>query len=330
LEILIGSNNNNLFMVKATPNALLAPVANFSVPAIQRVGNPPLDVNFIDQSTNSPFSWLWDFGDYNTSTDQNANHIYTTPGTYNVSLTVTNAHGTNTLTEVNYITVNPVPVAAFTHTPASGTIPLQVDFTDQSQYGPTSWSWTFGDGGTSASQNPSHIYNEPNLYTVTLTASNAYGSSVVTKTACILAMAPQPVADFTQDVTSGQSPLSVSFTDLSTGQPTSWLWNFGDDSNSVQQNPSHNYTNPGNYLVSLTVSNSTGSDTKTNSFYIRVGYKLCDFNHDGIVDFEDLKLLVNDWLQTDSIFVGDVAPSPNGDGTVNLTDFARFAQDWLQ
>jgi PKD repeat protein len=330
LEILIGSTNSNLYMVKATPSALLAPVANFSAPAIQRVGNPPRVVTFMDQSTNSPFSWLWDFGDYNTSTDQNAMHIYNTPGTYSVSLTVTNAHGTNTLTDVNYITVNPVPVAAFTHTPASGTIPLQVDFTDQSQYGPTSWSWTFGDGGTSSSQNPSHTYSEPNLYTVTLTASNTYGSSVITKTGCVLARAPQPIANFTQDVTYGQSPLSVSFTDTSTGQPTSWLWNFGDDSNSVQQNPSHQYSSAGNFLASLTVSNSTGSDTRTNSFYIRVGHKLCDFNHDGIVDFEDLALLVDDWLQTNSVFVGDIAPSPNGDGTVNLTDFARFAQDWLQ
>jgi PKD repeat protein len=330
LEILIGSNNNNLYMVKATPSALLAPVAHFSAPAIQRVGNPPRVVNFMDQSTNSPFSWLWDFGDYNTSADQNATHTYNTPGTYSVSLTVTNAHGTSTLTEVNYITVNPVPVSAFTYTPASGTVSLHVDFTDQSQYGPTSWSWTFGDGGTSSSQNPSHTYTEPNLYTVTLTASNAYGSSVITKTGCILARAPQPVADFTQDVTNGQPPLSVSFTDASTGQPTSWAWNFGDGNTSSQQNPSYQYSNAGNFLASLTVSNSTGSDTRTNSFYIRVGHNLCDFNHDGIVDFEDLKLLVNDWLQTNSIFVGDIAPSPNGDGTVNLTDFARFAQEWLQ
>jgi PKD repeat protein len=221
-------------------------------------------------------------------------------------------------------------MAAFTYTPASGTVSLQVDFTDQSQYTPTTWLWNFGDGYTSSSQNPSHTYTEPNLYTVTLTASNTYGSSVITKTGCVLARAPQPVANFTQDVTSGQPPLSVSFTDLSTGMPTSWLWNFGDGNTSSSQNPSHNFTKSGNYLVSLTASNSTGSDTKTNSFYTRVGYKLCDFNHDGFIDFGDLMLLVNDWLQTGSVFVGDITPSPNGDGTVNLTDFARFAQDWLQ
>jgi len=330
LEILIGSNNNNLYMITAKKNPALAPAAQFSAPAIQRVGNPPLDVNFIDQSTNTPISWLWDFGDYSTSTDQNPNHIYTTPGTYSVRLTVTNPHGSNSITESNYITVNPVPVADFTCSTYSGTVPLQVNFSDQSQYSPTSWSWAFGDSNTSSSQNPSHTYTDAGLYTVTLTAGNAYGSDAVTKTDCILVKAPQPVADFTQDVTSGPPPLSISFTDLSTGQPTSWLWNLGDGNTSSQQNPSHQYSNAGNFLASLTVSNSTGSDTKTNSFYIRVGHKLCDFNHDGIVDFEDLKLLVNNWLQTDSVFVGDITPSPNGDGTVNLYDFARFAQDWLQ
>ena len=327
LEILIGSTNGNLYLVSALVNPALAPAAKFTASPLS--GNPPLAISFTDQSTNSPFSWSWDFGDGNTSTDQNSNHIYNVPGTYNVSLTATNPQGPNSITKNNYITVNPVPVAAFTNTPVSGTVPFQVNFSDQSQYGPTSWSWDFGDGGTSTSQNPSHNYTEPNnLYTVSLTVSNAYGSNNVTKTDCILTRAPQPVADFTQDVTNGQPPLSVSFTDLSTGSPTNWLWNFGDGNTSGQQNPSHNYTSSGNYLVSLTVSNSTGSDTKINSFYIRVGHKLCDFNHDGIVDIEDLMLLVNDWLQTNSVFVGDIAPSPNGDGTVNFTDFALFAQNW--
>jgi PKD repeat protein len=327
LEILIGASNN-LHLVRAFKSAALVPVAKFTVPAVQRVGNPPLEVSFTDQSTNSPISWLWDFGDDCTSTDKDPNHIYNVPGTYDVNLTVMNAHGSNSVTESDYITVYPVPVAAFTYTPVTGTVPLQVNFSDQSQYGPTSWLWNFGDGETSTLQNPSHNYTEPNLYTVTLTVSNTYGSDDITKTDCIFARAPQPDANFTQDVTNGQPPLSVSFTDLSTGQPTSWLWNFGDGNTSEQQNPSYMYESPGNYLVSLTVSNSTGSDTKTNPFYIRVGYNLSDYDHNGIVDFTDLELLVNNWLRTDSIFVADIAPPPDGDGIVNFLDFALFAQYW--
>ncbi len=77
------------------------------------------------------------------------------------------------------------PVAAFTGTPTSGVAPLAVSFTDQSTNTPTSWSWTFGDGGTATAQNPSHNYTTAGSYTVSLTATNAAGSDVETKTAYI-------------------------------------------------------------------------------------------------------------------------------------------------
>jgi hypothetical protein len=79
---------------------------------------------------------------------------------------------------VGYITVNspPPPTAAFTGSPTSGTYPLDVSFTDQSTGVPTSWSWTFGDGGTSTARNPSHTYTAVGTYTVSLTATNANGS----------------------------------------------------------------------------------------------------------------------------------------------------------
>ena len=65
------------------------------------------------------------------------------------------------------------PVAEFSASPTSGQAPLTVTFTDQSTGGPTSWSWTFGDGGTSGASNPVHVYTTPGLYTVTLVASNS-------------------------------------------------------------------------------------------------------------------------------------------------------------
>jgi len=73
------------------------------------------------------------------------------------------------------------PVANFTGNPTSGTAPLTVAFTDTSTGSPTSWSWTFGDGGTSTAQSPSHVYNTVNSYTVSLTATNAQGSDSETK-----------------------------------------------------------------------------------------------------------------------------------------------------
>ncbi len=73
------------------------------------------------------------------------------------------------------------PTAAFAGDPVSGTVPLTVDFTDQSTGSPTSWSWTFGDGGTSTAQNPSYTYAAVGTYTVSLTVSNEFGSDSVTR-----------------------------------------------------------------------------------------------------------------------------------------------------
>ncbi|MDD4051175.1 MAG: S8 family serine peptidase [candidate division Zixibacteria bacterium] len=167
------------------------PVAAFS--GTPTSGTYPLAVAFTDASTNSPTSWAWTFGDGGTSTLKNPSHTYTAAGTYTVVLTATNAYGSDSETKTGYITVtapptNP-PVAAFSGTPTSGTIPLTVVFTDASTNSPTSWSWTFGDGGTSTSQNPSHTYTTAGTYTVVLTATNAYGSDSETKTGYITATA---------------------------------------------------------------------------------------------------------------------------------------------
>ncbi len=84
---------------------------------------------------------------------------------------------------------------------------------------------------------------------------------------------PGPVAVFTADITVGNAPLEVPFTDESTGGPTDWLWDFGDGGASTEQSPTHTYTAPGSYTVSLTASNAHDSDTCTKSDYIRVTEK---------------------------------------------------------
>jgi PKD repeat protein len=77
-----------------------------------------------------------------------------------------------------------------------------------------------------------------------------------------------PTASFSGSPTSGDYPLTVQFTDGSSGDPTSWSWNFGDGGSSTAQNPSHTYTAAGTYTVSLTVANADGSDTMTRTGYI--------------------------------------------------------------
>ncbi|TMQ55582.1 MAG: PKD domain-containing protein, partial [Candidatus Eisenbacteria bacterium] len=133
--------------------------------------------------------------------------------------------------------------------------------------------WVFGDGGTSTATNPTHIYTDPGLYTVSLTVGTAVGDGREEKADYIQATAPPaaPTADFSGSPTSGMIPLTVQFTDLSLdgGAPiNSWSWDFGDGGTSSTQNPSHIYLLPGNYTVSLTATNSVGPGSTTKTDYI--------------------------------------------------------------
>ncbi|WP_292469391.1 PKD domain-containing protein [Methanolobus sp.] len=244
------------------------PVANFSANVTS--GAVPLSVGFTDSSTNSPSTWFWDFGDGANSTIQNPTHEYSSAGTYNVSLNATNAGGSNISTQLSYITTAIAPVANFTANVTSGASPLSVGFTDSSTNSPTDWFWDFGDGTNSSTQNPTHTYSSAGTYTVSLNATNVGGSNVSTQLSYITASIVTPVASFSANVTSGTSPLSVVFTDSSTNSPTDWFWDFGDGSNSILQNPTHEYTSVGTYNVSLNASNSVGSNVSTQLSYITV------------------------------------------------------------
>jgi len=163
------------YIMKATE--AIAPVAEFS--GTPTSGYVPLTVQFTDLSTNNPTSWLWDFGDEETSIEQNPIHIYDEVGIYTVTLTATNAGGSDDEVKTDYITV--LPGANFSAQPLAGKYPLTVHFTDLCLYGPISWLWDFGDREISKEQNPTHIYKEAGLYTVSLTATNEAGSDTETK-----------------------------------------------------------------------------------------------------------------------------------------------------
>ena len=161
------------------------------------------------------------------------------------------------------------PVADFTGSPTSGCAPLTVDFTDQSTGQVDTWSWNFGDSGTSNEQNPSHTYVLAGDFTVSLSVTGPDGSDTETKTDYI-SVSDVPVADFSGSPTSGEAPLTVNFTDLSSGNLTSWNWDFGEGGSSNSQNPSYEYTNPGLFTVSLTAANTCGSDQEIKIDYITV------------------------------------------------------------
>ena len=242
--------------------------ANFSANVTTVAVSKP--VLFTDSSTGYPDAWSWDFGDGSISSAQNPVYSYTTTGLKTVVLRAymsENGTVTNTITKTNYINVTaappPAPVADFTGTPTTVSLGTTVQFNDTSAYSPTSWSWNFGDSGGSSIQNPTHLYTSIGVYNVSLTATNAQGSSTATKTNYInvTTLAP-PGASFTSNVTSGGIPLPVQFTDTTSNTPTSWLWTFSDDaSTSTSQNPTHTFTTAGNWSVSLKAYNAAGNNT---------------------------------------------------------------------
>lgn len=240
-------------------------------PAAAFAGTPtsgctPLTVQFTNQSSSNATSWSWSFpgGTPSTSTAQNPTVVYNTPGSYTVSMTASNSAGSNTATQANYITTNTTATAGFTNS-VNGNI---ASFTNTSNNA-TSYAWNFGDGGTSTDTNPTHTYAADGTYTVVLSATNACGT--VTSTQSVVIVTP-PAAAFVGNPTSGCGPLSVQFTNQSSSNATSWSWTFpgGTPSSSTEQNPTVVYNTPGSYTVTMTATNSAGSNTSTQTNYITV------------------------------------------------------------
>jgi len=268
-----GNSNTSSVWSFRTLQTGSAPISNFTVD--NRTIPVGGTVTFSDQSTNNPTSWSWNFGDGQTSNLPSPAHTYASAGTYTVTLTASNSIGSDGETKVGYITVNPTspaPVANFSSSGTTITAGGFVQFFDQSTNNPTSWSWNFGDGQTMIARNPAHTYTTVGSFTVTLTASNINGSDVETKVGYITVNPAgyAPVANFTVDNRTIKAGETVTFTDQSTNNPTSWSWNFGDEMTSTSRNPSHTYTTAGTYTITLTSSNSFGSDGETRVGYITV------------------------------------------------------------
>lgn len=148
-------------------------------------------VNFTNTSTGYQASRTWTFegGNPATSTEENPRVVYSTPGTYPVSLTITNACGTNTKTETAYITVTEAqsgvaPIADFSFTTSQQGNDFSVQFNDLSTNLPTSWTWTFENGtpATSTEQNPVVVFATEGDYLVSLVAENEYGRDSIART----------------------------------------------------------------------------------------------------------------------------------------------------
>ena len=150
-------------------------------------GTAPLQVQFTDTTTGNPMSWNWSFGDGTVNdTTQNPSHQYQNAGTYDVTLTASNGSMSSSMTKLRYISViSPGLRADFVGDPTSGYYPLIIQFSDTSTGPHDTWNWDFGNGGSSAEQNPVHTYLAIKSYNVSLTVSNATSSDTLTRSSYI-------------------------------------------------------------------------------------------------------------------------------------------------
>lgn len=275
------------------------PVADFYSPEAEKVfdgtsGHGIYEnevVSFFDNSTGSPTSWLWDFGDGNTSTQKNPTHVYGKMGGYTVNLIVKNDAGNDIKSKYGYVLVGigdePSSPAYFSSDVTSGSAPLTVTFLDDldaelPNY-PIWRQWNFGDGiiqsymvdnNVSATPYATHTYEKPGKYTVILYLDNRGGKSIITKYNYITVTDPATdpqilVAKFSSNVTKGYAPLAVQFSDLSENA-VSRAWDFNNDGkiDSNNPNPVYVYAAPGTYFVNLTVTNANGISYKVTTINV--------------------------------------------------------------
>lgn len=237
------------------------PVANFSGTPLS--GCAPLVVQFTDNSSGNPTSWLWDFGNNSTAAQKNPVVTYSTPGVYTVKLTVSNTAGSSVLTKTGYITVYDKPVVHFTASDSSNCIPFTTKFTDLSTTtvgNINSWQWDFDDGTTSTLQNPQHLYTQSGNFNITLqVTSNGGCSSSLSKLAYIKAADSIRTQFNFSAPAKCKPPETIAFFNNTTGPGTlSYKWDFGDGVSVNTFSPTHTYTAGGLYTIRLIASNTLG------------------------------------------------------------------------
>jgi gliding motility-associated-like protein len=269
-------SNNGACEDSVTQNITVVgkPVISFSVSDSVSC-SVPLDVKFNNTSSGvtsrktgtstSTNTYYWDFGDGNNSDAESPSHTYSAEGNYTIKLFVTNAGGcTDSLVKKNYIRIKK-PVVTINNLPERGCGPLLHKFTSTvSSIEPiTAYHWDFGDGSSSDSIAPTHIYNAPGKYSVTLTYTTEGGCAGNVTVVNGIIVGSKPETKFIADQTNICAVQRINFTDQSAGNPDEWVWFFGDGGGSTKQNPSYQYNDTGYFSVTLISINNGCADTLT-------------------------------------------------------------------
>jgi len=239
------------------------PMAGFSYSSLG------LNVSFLDDSIDDNLvSWSWDFGDGTHSSEQNPIHRYDSFGSYDVMLTVTDALGKCNSTFREVTIVNDIPSVDFLFSPESAFTFEMIFFSDESIDSDGSivnWSWSFGDGNRSFLQHPTHTFSDNGNYTVNLTITDNDNATNTTEQ-YIQIMNREPLAYYSITPDQPTTAQLIQFTDTSTdvdGSIVNWTWDFGDGTISHQQHPTHQYTDNGEYQISLSIRDDDGESNMT-------------------------------------------------------------------
>ncbi|HSU27892.1 MAG TPA: PKD domain-containing protein [Chitinophagaceae bacterium] len=231
---------------------------------------PSLTSHFTDLSTGA-VGWQWDFGDGGTSTAQNPTHTYSTYGYFTVKLIVTNSSGCkDSISKIDFVRIRRA-IISIPALPDNGCIPFTTNPVPvvNSLDNVLTWAWTFGDGATSTSQNPSHTYIAQGNYNIKLTITTSSGCTDSLIIAPAIRVGSHPSVNFSAVPTTQCSYQTVQFTDLSVPSDQ-WIWNFGDGAGSTTQNPTHIYTQPGTYDVTLIAYNNGCPDSIRKTNYVSI------------------------------------------------------------
>lgn len=211
-------------------------------------GCAPYPARFTAQGSVGDF-FRWDFGDGNTSTDQEPVHEYIASGNYTVQLTVSNMQGCEADTVISGITVFPSPAADFTIPDQICGLPATLNLNNLST-GADDYQWNLSNGMTSELRSPALTITDGLDLTIDLISANQFGCADTIQRS--VQIRDQGLADFILDPGEGCDPLPVIFTNYSQGNQ--FLWEFGDGSTSTERQPTHVYENPGTFNVRLIAS----------------------------------------------------------------------------
>lgn len=235
-------------------------------------GYAPLEVSFNSAcSSSNVATYEWNFDDGNTSTEPNPYHTYTQAGTYGPTLKVCSVSNIcRTTFGVVVVSNPPVPTACFTAGPTSGYAPLTVNVDSScSSASAVHYFWDFGNGATSEAPTASTTYSNHGTYTITLTVCNQINQCDDATDTITVWQLPAPTASFSYSPSNPNYDVPVTFTNTTTptAHLTSCLWDFGDGTTldscgtSTQElNVVHTYNDVGTFLVTLRVTNLSGTD----------------------------------------------------------------------